>query len=136
MTIEKVYDELNARIDKLKTSSGGGGGTSSNYAVYQTDEIEIGKWVDDKPIYRKIITGTLANGDQDITVTDLDKLISVYGGAHMESATGVYFPVNSGHSSYYCDVKTRGNPRKLYVTTSGQVRYGARIIIEYTKTTD
>ena len=53
--------------------------------VYSYDEVEIGTWVDGKPIYRKVITGKLAeeNGDAYVfaNVSDLnvDRLVSLYG---------------------------------------------------------
>jgi hypothetical protein len=53
--------------------------------VYSYDEIEIGTWVDGKPLYRKVITGKLANNSgNDIvfaSVSDftIDKLVNLYG---------------------------------------------------------
>jgi len=37
----------------------GGGGASSE--VYSTDEIEIGTWIDGKPIYQKVVPVTLSS---------------------------------------------------------------------------
>ncbi|MFV0240753.1 MAG: hypothetical protein ACK5H4_12045 [Lacrimispora sphenoides] len=53
--------------------------------VYSFDEVEIGTWVDGKPIYRKVITGKLPVDSTDkyafANVSDLkiDKLINFHG---------------------------------------------------------
>ena len=44
-------------VDTLVANSGGGGGSSSGSGeVYSTEEIAIGKWIDGKTIYRKVIS--------------------------------------------------------------------------------
>ena len=40
-------------------TGGSGGGASSE--VYSTDEIEIGTWIDGKPIYQKVVRVTLSS---------------------------------------------------------------------------
>lgn len=53
--------------------------------VYSFDEVEIGTWVDGKPVYRKVIQGKLANDSGNgivfANVSDLkiDKVVNLYG---------------------------------------------------------
>ena len=60
-----------------------GNGGSEN--VYSTEETVCGTWIDGKPIYRKVITGTLAKDSGNdfafANVSDLkiDRLINLYG---------------------------------------------------------
>jgi hypothetical protein len=62
--------------------------------VYSYDEIQIGTWVDGKPIYRKVITGTLANESgnslvfANVSELKIDKLIDLYGSAVNKAETG------------------------------------------------
>ena len=43
-------------VDTLIANSGGGGSSSGSGEVYSTEEIAIGKWIDGKTIYRKVIS--------------------------------------------------------------------------------
>lgn len=115
--------------------------------VYSYDEIEIGTWVDGKPIYRKVIPGKLAKDSGNIitfaNVSDLkiDKVINLYGNAKENNnvvqltlqtsyniPTGLNGAINMFYDSsngniYYCFLNNNG-------TYSGSV---ANVIIEYTK---
>ncbi|WAJ23651.1 hypothetical protein [Lacrimispora xylanolytica] len=115
--------------------------------VYSFDEIEIGTWVDGKPIYRKVITGKLANdsgnGISFANVSDLkiNQLINLYGNAigktvadHMILQTsynrpsGLFTAVNMFYNAdsenvYYNFINTNG-------TYSGSTAY---VVLEYTK---
>ncbi|PJJ30520.1 hypothetical protein H171_4126 [[Clostridium] celerecrescens 18A] len=60
-----------------------GNGGSEN--VYSTEETVCGKWIDGKPIYRKVISGTLAaNSGNSIAFANvpelnIDRVINLYG---------------------------------------------------------
>ena len=43
-------------VDNLVANSGGGGSSSGSGEVYSTEETAIGKWIDGKTIYRKVIS--------------------------------------------------------------------------------
>ncbi|WAJ24067.1 MULTISPECIES: hypothetical protein [Clostridia] len=115
--------------------------------VYSFDEIEIGTWVDGKPIYRKVITGTLAKDSANAiifaNVSDLkiNQVINLYGNAigktvadHMilqtsyNRTSGLFTAVNMFYNEdtanlYYNFIDTNG----VY---SGSTAY---VVIEYTK---
>ena len=108
--------------------------------VYSTNEIKTNKlWVDNKPIYRKVITGLSAfsNGSAinvDTGVTTVDSLINIYGSA---PRTGVQrqYPINNVYTECAL-VKSTG---KIYLESiSRDVSFssGGYVVIEYTKTTD
>ncbi|GLB24167.1 hypothetical protein LXJ15735_04080 [Lacrimispora xylanolytica] len=114
---------------------------------YSFDEIEIGTWVDGKPIYRKVITGTLAKDSANAVifanVSDLkiNQVINLYGNAigktvadHMilqtsyNRTSGLFTAVNMFYNEdtanlYYNFIDTNG----VY---SGSTAY---VVIEYTK---
>lgn len=115
--------------------------------VYSYDEIEIGTWVDGKPIYRKVIAGKLAkdsgNGIVFANVSDLkiDKVVDLYGSFADETSdtqgilqtsynrtNGLFAAVNMGYSN------ATGNITYHYLNNSGYFSgCPATVIIEYTK---
>ena len=115
--------------------------------VYSYDEIEIGTWADGKPIYRKVITGTLAkdSGNSIVfaNVSDLkiDKVIDLYG---------IFVDVNGTAQSTLQSSYNRTNGlfaavNMFYGNENGDIFYHylnnngyysgatANVIIEYTK---
>lgn len=61
-----------------KDGTGGSGGASSE--VYSTDEIEVGTWIDGKPIYQKVVPVTLSStaksGSVASDVTKIESTVS------------------------------------------------------------
>lgn len=58
-----------------KDGTGGSGGASSE--VYSTDEIEVGTWIDGKPIYQKVVPVTLSStAKSGSVVSDVTKIES------------------------------------------------------------
>ena len=51
-----------------------------NLNNYSTDEIVVGKWIDGKPIYRKVVTGNSISSDINTNITDFEDIVkmSVY----------------------------------------------------------
>ena len=111
--------------------------------IYSTDEIIIGKWINNKPIYRKVINfGSLPNATtKDIThgITNLDKIIRYYGIAYATGSAGFItriLPASSpSGAEYTIDLYILENNIEI-ATAIDRSAYSAYIIIEYTKTTD
>ena len=112
--------------------------TFNTNSVYSTDEMIIGRWIDGKPLYRKVIQGNITSKDQSLFVVNenIKTMISIYG---YDSPDGIYyFPFNYTQNGstqkaifYKKDTDTiefRSNSFK-----SGEVFV---VILEYTKTTD
>ena len=111
---------------------------------YSTSETMIGTWTNGKPLYRKIITGTLnqtATGTN--TNTDISTGISNAGIVLIKNAYFInndrYIPIpyftNSGNSVRMIPVADGG----AITITNNYSSYGGStviIILEYTKTTD
>ena len=103
---------------------------------YSTEEKVVGKWIDGKPVYRKVLSATLpsTNGGSvaNLTSLNIDSLV------RLESfkTTDARLPNN------YKD--TSNNGYSLYVSgtsllaqlTSAIYGKSVNVILEYTKTTD
>ena len=110
--------------------------------AYSTNETVVGKWIDDKPIYRKVITGTwgqITDGSWnqvDIPFSNLDRLVKVDAVDVMESGENqqpFFFDSSNNYKSqaFYF----QGNIR-IRCNNASQSNCTYHIIVEYTKTTD
>ena len=102
---------------------------------YYTNETIIGKSVNNKPIYRKVITNFVTNGGQHNigNVDNIDELINFYGG--YSKAGDNKIPINFYiDNSFYLRTWIWNND--VYYDCVGYNGYNGTIIIEYTKTTD
>ena len=111
---------------------------------YETTETEIGKWTNDKTIYRRIISGTYTSSTQRQTidlVTGVDTLIKAYGLFSPNNSTpnemlGVSIGSGGGIDAY-SSVRVSSNkiqglfstPQSAYSGLTGSYR----IVVEYTK---
>lgn len=112
----------------------------SSYAdanVYSTNEQKIGKWINGKPIYRKIIAQnqTVANNTYiDLRNDGIDTVIKLYSrekrvGDNREFEGCFYDSSSRKFNIFFID-------GQVAIWTDGTADYIATIIIEYTKTTD
>ena len=106
----------------------------NNTFDYSTEEQVIGKWIDGKPLYRKIVSGNVPQSDQYPTVatgiTNLDKVVSIsvvlaYGDNRQ------YFS-SERYNNYYL---SKENDNKITIVAP-DVEGDATFTIYYTKTTD
>lgn len=127
--------------------NGGGADASSN--IYSTAETVCGTWIDGKPIYRKVIVGTMQKESgpfafADVADLEIDRLIDLYGNmvdnhndAHitlqfsLSTLNGIPAAVNMYYTSQEEKIMCYLlNNSGLY---SGSTAY---VILEYTKKTD
>ena len=102
--------------------------------IYSSNEIRIGKWIDGKPLYRKVVTGTLVDGDLSVDLSSLNiNLISNIGGV-----VGYSYdikPINFNYSGY--SISTRYASNIMYINASTPyANTPFYLVLEYTKTTD
>lgn len=108
--------------------------------IYSTEEQVIGKWIDGKPIYRKVFTGTTNGSDNTIitkTTLNIDKLTNSSGILYNSAVQ-----INIGKSESIGN--TNGNTRvwinngNVVLTVGSDLTTGFSYIavLEYTKTTD
>ena len=101
---------------------------------YTQEEQRIGTWIDGKPLYKKVIQGTTADGDIsiDLSYLHIDTLVNIGGTA---GSNGDFKPINFDYSGY--SISTRYSLGIMYVNASTPyANMPFNIVIEYTKTTD
>ena len=101
---------------------------------YSTTEKRIGTWINNKPIYRTVLTGTLVDGDLNIGLSSLNIAIltNSYGRC---GTTGNYRPLNFYLSGYY--ISTRYSGGTMYIaSSSAYAGEPFELVVEYTKSTD
>lgn len=115
------------------------GSIYSENSNYSTTEKVIGKWTDNKPIYRKVIyTATPSTAGTNKVVAenppDIDNMVRMDG---MLMEMLARFPINSYFSSTYY-ISTYYNPSAGIQMICGSSLTGraCSIVLEYTKTTD
>ena len=108
-----------------------------NSNTYSTTETVIGKWINNKPIYRKAITGTTVNTGNDTNVTtisNMDILLNIYGGI---IANNYFNPIGlyTSPTNYVSGYAYQNGSVSLRHTDNYQSS-DYYCVIEYTKTTD
>lgn len=113
------------------------------YCDYSEDEVCVGKWIDGKPVYRKVINtvmlktsaqGTSKNTNVDTMITALDKCVGL--SAYFINATGsfIFTPWVSGNNRV-AFVQNSGGSITIFNSIYTE-DFPCTIILEYTKTTD
>lgn len=108
---------------------------------YSTSEQVVGTWIDGKPLYRKIITGTTTAGNNlDISKNsisaNIDKFV-YFGGVTIQPNNNIsvipYFAAETDRTSiYYAD-----SISAIRIRAGSSYGYGdVFVIVEYTKSTD
>lgn len=118
--------------------------TLNEQRSYSTDETLTGKtWIDGKPIYRQVFTGTASNIDQAENIATISNVSSVVSVRNLQKASNAGWYENWGYartqsseieSTAYFDIDTG----KLYQSHKNSVFNSQpyTVILEYTKTTD
>ena len=106
---------------------------------YSTDEKVIGKWIDGKPLYQKVIEIGAVSTTEVATatgVTNIEQVIDLKGGGTMIAGQFLKwgFENAAGFCSCYFD-KNRNVVVSIVSTTAYNLKRGYAIL-EYTKTTD
>lgn len=111
-------------------------GAISDKDVYSTEEKVVGEWIDGKPIYRKVVKGTLVSNVPVIhTFNDEINVVSINGTAY--SSAGNQMIVNS-YSTGGCFTVYLKSDKKTLTTEAGTTFVGKEycVIVEYTKNAD
>lgn len=114
----------------------------ANTTTYSENELVVGKWIDNKPIYRKVIDiGNLPDASQTIVshnISNIERIVKLYGSATRDSDKDT-LPIpyvtfnanNSGGVTIYVN-----DTNVLISTSSDRTSYYAYVVLEYTKTSD
>lgn len=132
--LENLFDS------KFETSFAEAAEILINQTIYSTTEKRIGTWIDGKPLYRKVLTGTSTSGQYGISVSSLSIDTPVKIDVSIKNTTGGdwvcgSYVQTSGSDSL--NIYMTGNRSTVYFRAGSGYAYGAyRLMIEYTKTTD
>lgn len=136
-TGQPIFTEYKDRVDFLKITVSG-----YNPFEYSTNEIIVGKWVDDKPIYRKVIDfGYLPDGSSTKSVahniSNISEIIKIEA---MANDNGSFFPIPFAPVPFMfsnSSISIRVDSTNVNInTTADFTNRTAKIILEYTKTSD
>lgn len=101
--------------------------------IYSTEEQVIGTWIDGKPIYRKIFTGT-SNTQTNATIhnyaENVDTVVHAYG--QLENSSGMKLALLADVQS----IVWANNEFTIYVNNVVEDMFKYKLICEYTKSTD
>lgn len=143
------YGSSQAYFDTIQNLQVEEGSTATAFSEYQnlnpytnnysTGEIVVGRWIDGKPLYRKVInfgnlpnntTGTVAHN-----ISNYDDVIKLYGVAKYDTFR---FPIPqaTNQSSQGTIGMWLGASTISIRTTTNMSNYTAYVVVEYTKTTD
>lgn len=139
--IEEDNDNIKMNLSNSYTSTLTQSITNSykNNNIFSTNEIIVGKWVNNKPIYRKVIqlpAITSTNTDLSIQtgITNMENIIKIEG--MMQISMG-WLPINfHNKSNDYYSIITWINDSGVIQQRSQFTSSGGYAVLEYTKTTD
>lgn len=117
----------------------------SNEEIYSTDEIVIGRWIDGKPLYRKVLEFHPTAGGEEITfphnIPNVENVFINTNYTYLRRASGTknYGIGNDGNDGYWFSARYVSADNKRIGFKIGNSLWSDSIIIctiEYTKTTD
>ena len=142
--------EVNADVPEIKNTKSNRttGAYSCKYIddcnTYSTTEVNTGKtWIDSKPIYRKVITGTSPSAVNTDTVignigASIDTIIKFDAFIDLQQYGIVPLPqalATTNHNNIFIADKSTGSI-SMYVENLVYRNNAVNITVEYTKTTD
>lgn len=114
------------------------GGIEKSFEEYSTDETVIGRWIDGKPIYRKVIQANTPSSsawiDTATVSSDIATCIKILG-VFVTDGQKVPFPYGEERYQVNCTITAEGKLR-VYVQHSVYYNKPFVVTVEYTKTTD
>lgn len=111
---------------------------ASNANEYSTTETVIGTWIDGKPLYRKVYSITSpssANANYaDLSSLNIETTVHLYG--YYKKPTGTFgIPFYDSDNNYSVIFINNSNQLRGRFGNSSEIT-NAKVVIEYTKTTD
>lgn len=135
---EEEKQDDTVRIITDDSPPAGESSPSPSLDVYSTEETRIGTWIDGKPIYRIVLSGTTGSNTTiaDTTPLAIETVVSVHG--IVKNKNGYVYPVPNNTSSGYISIylTTRNETVNISTSIESLTSRPITIILEYTKTTD
>lgn len=124
-------------IGNVKGNPGKDGKDGSENQIYSTNETVIGKWIDGKPLYRKVVQGKITSSTQSLFVVNenVETMVYLYG----YDIAGNYnwsFNYAQGTSTYKSIFYNKGTDTVEFRSNTNSSGETFTVIMEYTKTTD
>lgn len=119
--------------------------TIAKNGIYSTDEIIVGRWIDGKPLYRRVLSlntpnnvdGSTQIGSFTALIKQLIKLESVIDLTQYNDWVPVPQYLSAGNSIHcYLEVSNSINKIMMAVNNTAYQNRPVIVILEYTKTTD
>ena len=135
---QALWSEYKDRVDFLKITKQGKELYPNIYST--SEEIIVGEWIDGRPIYRKVLTGTTGNSAGDMSlphnISNLDKFIKIEGFTTDNDQR--FFPnFYRDFNSQYVLIVYLANPTNIMISYgSSRTNKDFYLIAEYIKTTD
>lgn len=130
-TVESVV------IEYTKTTDAPNSGLKIQPNIYSTEETVVGRWIDGKPLYRKVLALTSPSTTDITEILDISSLnfeyINCFASVDVDG-TRIYNGLYGKSDNFYFNVWIRSNG-KLTVE-SKYLSASMTVILEYTKTTD
>lgn len=130
--IKSVVNENYTEQEETKTNL-------EDLTTYSTQEKTVGKWIDGKPIYRKVMTGSKVK-TVDLTfpaISDIETVIKLEGYLKANTGGSVYSLPYYGGSEIYTNIEiTTAGSALIRSAVSDYSNGSIIVIVEYTKTTD
>lgn len=118
-------------------------GYSANYVnklnTYSTDEVRVGTWINNKPLYRKVVSVTLINGTVNSEVISLNIEHSHILCSWLDYENKeIQLPVVNPTDAWQVRPYTNNNNKTIQITNTNSDYVGktAYVVVEYTKATD
>lgn len=132
---------INNPRNPLKSSGSSSSGEPLD--IYSTEERRIGTWIDGKPIYRKVFSGTTGGVNVKKAIYDLSNLnietaVNLYGFVYRTDSFSAQVPFNSQQETWYIATFYEEVTKSISTIVSHSVFANKEIVgtIEYTKTAD
>ena len=139
--IKKEISDLQASVSEMQSSVTTVQEEISNLEnkvnsghVYSTEEKVVGKWIDGKPIYEKIMTGTFNGEKSTLYLGDVD-VESIIGVVNLADGSAVAIGMNL-NNVYYAAADYTKSTGNIEVYAKGWTLVGCVVTVQYTKTTD
>ena len=145
-TIKKVAEvftggnEIATTIDNTSTNSQVAGAKAVYDATldnYSTTEKVVGTWIDGKPLYEKVVTGTISSNSEVQIQMETSITMRKMNGNIKEGTTLQYSVPYYAGSTDFTHIFFSQSSFKLFVKSGTTHGYGTfEIVCQYTKTTD
>lgn len=108
--------------------------------MYSTDEKMIGQWIDGKPLYQKVVIGTLGSKDNWSSfahnISNFDTLVMADAYTEDDASSKLSSKIGGYRSSDVCSCLQVDNLKVYIYTSDAYANKSVTCILKYTKTTD